>query len=123
MENILDDDSITPEYLEELSKSFFKQANEMRSKDNEDGSENNGNNGNNGNNNGNNIENINTNPKKGSGMFTSQKEFAKLLTFLVQLHAGNNSKKLKNNINQLLKSLYNSKQISELVYKNLIAAI
>ena len=33
-------------------------------------------------------------PKKGSGMFTSQKEFAKLLTFLAQLHAGNNSKKL-----------------------------
>ena len=116
MENILDDDSMTPEYLEELSKSFFKQANEMRSKDNEDDSENNGNNGNN-------IENINTNPKKGSGMFTSQKEFAKLLTFLAQLHAGNNSKKLKNNINQLLKSLYNSKQISELVYENLITAI
>ena len=40
--------------------------------------------------------------QKGSGMFTSQKEFAKLLTFLAQLHAGNNSKKLKNNINQLL---------------------
>ena len=100
MENILDDDSITPEYLEELSKSFFKQANEIRSKDNEDGSKNNGNNGNN---NGNNIENINTNPKKSSGMFTSQKEFAKLLTFLAQLYAGNNSKKLKNNINQLLK--------------------
>ena len=62
-------------------------------------------------------------PKKGSDMFTSQKRFAKLLTFLAQVHAGNNSKKLKNNINQLLKSLYNSKQISELVYKNLIAAI
>ena len=52
MENILDDDSITPEYLEELSKSFLKQANEMRSKDNKDDSENNGNNGND---NGNNI--------------------------------------------------------------------
>ena len=62
-------------------------------------------------------------PKKGSGVFTSQKEFAKLLTFLAQLHARNNSKKLKVNINQLLKALYNSKQISELVYKNLIAAI
>ena len=62
-------------------------------------------------------------PKKGSGMFTSQKDFAKLLTFLAQLHDGNNSKKLKNNINQLLKELNNSKQISELVYKNLIAAI
>ena len=32
--------------------------------------------------------------KKGSGMFTSQKAFAKLLTFFAQLHAGNNSKKL-----------------------------
>ena len=62
-------------------------------------------------------------PKKGSGMFASQREFVKLLTFLAQLHAGNNSKKLKNNINQLLKALYNSKQISELVYKNLITAI
>ena len=62
-------------------------------------------------------------PKKGRGVFTSQKEFAKLLNFLAQLHAGNNSKKLKNNINQLLKSLYNSKQISELVYKNLITAM
>ena len=62
-------------------------------------------------------------PKKGRGMFTSQKEFAKLLTFLAQLHAGNNSKQLKNNLNQLLKSLYNSKQISELVYEKLILVI
>ena len=62
-------------------------------------------------------------PKKDSGVFASQKEFAKLFTFLAQLHAGNNSKKLKNNINQLLTVLYNPKQISELVYENLIAAI
>ena len=61
--------------------------------------------------------------KKGSSVFTSQKEFARLFTFLAQLHAGNNSKKLKNDINQLLKALYKSKQISKLVYKNLIAAI
>ena len=113
IENVLDDDSITPEYLEELSQNFFKLANAMRRKDNEDDRENNGNNGNNNrnnngnndgnngnNNNGNNIGNINTNSKKGSGMFTSQKEFAKLLTFLAQLHVGNNSKKLKNDINQ-----------------------
>ena len=56
-------------------------------------------------------------------MFTSQKEFAKLLTFLAQLHAGNNSKTRKNDINQLLKALYKSKQISKLVYNNLIKAI
>ena len=61
--------------------------------------------------------------KKGSGMFTSQKAFAKLLTSLAQLHAGNNSKKLKIDINRLLKALYKSKQISKLVYENLIAAI
>ena len=61
--------------------------------------------------------------QRGSGMFTSQKEFEKLLTFLAQLHAGNNSKKIKNDIKRLLKTLYKSKQISELVYKNLIAAI
>ena len=77
----------------------------------------------NGNDNGHDNGNINTNPKKGSSMFTSQKEFAKFLTFLAQLHARNNSKKLTNDINQLLKALYNSKQISELVYENLIAAI
>ena len=62
-------------------------------------------------------------PKKGNSVFASQKEFARLLTFLAQFRAGNNSKKLKNNINKLLKALYNSKQISELVYKNLITAI
>ena len=56
-------------------------------------------------------------------MFASQKEFAKLLTFLAQLPAGNNSKKLKNDINRLLKALYNSKEISELVYENVITAI
>ena len=62
-------------------------------------------------------------PKKGSGVFASQKMFVKLLTYLAQLHAGNNSKKLKNDVNQLLKTLCNSKQISELVYENLIASI
>ena len=58
-------------------------------------------------------------PKKGSGVFNLQKKFAKLLTFLAQIYAGNNSRKLKNDINELLKALYNSKQISKLVYKNL----
>ena len=56
-------------------------------------------------------------------MFTSQKAFAKLLTSLAPLDAGNNSKKLKNDIKRLLKALYKSKQISKLVYENLIAAI
>ena len=87
--NILNDDSITPEYIEKLSNKFFKLANEMRSKDNDDngndndddnddnddnGNDDNDDNDDNGNDNG----NINNNSKKGSGMFTSQKEFAKL---------------------------------------------
>ena len=50
IENILNNDFITSEYLEELSKNFFKQANAMRTQDNEDDSEDNGNNGNNGHN-------------------------------------------------------------------------
>ena len=105
--NILNDDSITPEFIEKLRNKFLKLANEMRSKDNEDDSENNddddddddSDDNDDNDDNGNDNENINTNPKKGSGMFTSQKEFAKLLTFLAQLHAGNNSKKFENDIN------------------------
>ena len=119
--NILNDDSITSEYIDKLSNKFFKLANEMRSKDNDDHDDNDDNDDDDDDNDDN--GNINTNSKKGSGMFTSQKEFAKLLTFLAQLHAGNNSEKLKNDINQLLKVLYNSKQISEFGYEKLIAVI
>ena len=42
---------------------------------------------------------------------------------LVQLKAGNNSEKLKNEIIQLLYSLYRSKKRSETIYNNLINAI
>ena len=47
-------------------------------------------------------------PKKGRGVFTSQKDFAKLLTFLAQLLTNNSSKELINNIKQLVKNLYDS---------------
>ena len=40
--------------------------------------------------------------KKGRGVFTSQKEFAKLLTFLAQLLTNNSSKKLISDIEQLI---------------------
>ena len=39
---------------------------------------------------------------------------------LAQLKAGNNSKKLKNEIRQLLYSLYRSKNMTKQVYNNLI---
>ena len=55
-------------------------------------------------------------PKKGSDVFTSQKEFAKLLTFLAQLLTNNSSKKTINDIKQLINNLYDNKQITKQVY-------
>ena len=42
---------------------------------------------------------------------------------LAQLKAGNNSEKLKNEIRQLLYSLYRSKKLSKTIFNNLINAI
>ena len=55
-------------------------------------------------------------PKKGSGVFTSQKEFAKLLTFLAQLLTNNSSKELINDIKQLITNSHDNKQITKQVY-------
>ena len=57
--------------------------------------------------------------QKGSGTFTYQNKFVKLLTLLTQLLTKNNSKKLKDDINQILKELYNSKQITKQVFNML----
>ena len=61
----------------------------------------------------------------GSGLkiLTPQQMFTRLPILLAQIKAGNNSRELKNEIRQLLYSLYRSKQISKTVYKNLIATI
>ena len=61
--------------------------------------------------------------QKGSEMFTYQNKFIKLLTLLMQLLTRNNSKKLKDDINQILKELYNSKQITKQVYNILNKSI
>ena len=64
--------------------------------------------------------------QKGSGTFIYQNKFVKLLTLLTQLFAKNtarNSKKLKDYINQMLKELYNSKQITKQVYSMLNKSI
>ena len=42
---------------------------------------------------------------------------------LAQLNAGNNSEKLKNEIRQLLYSLYRSKKLTRQLYKSLIDII
>ena len=54
--------------------------------------------------------------QQGSSVFTYQNKFLKLLTLLTQLLPKNNSKKLKYDISQVLKELYNSKQITKQVY-------
>ena len=68
--------------------------------------------------------------KKGWGVFTSQKTFAKLLTFLAQLLTNNtaeptarSSKKLISNIEQLINNLYENKQITKQVYNMLNKSI
>ena len=46
--------------------------------------------------------------------------FSRLPISFAQLEAGNNSNKLKNEIRQLLYSLYRSKNMTKQVYNNLI---
>ena len=60
---------------------------------------------------------------EGLKILTPQQMFTRLPILLVQVQAGNNSQKLKNEIRQLLYFLYRSKKISKTVYKNLIATI
>ena len=61
----------------------------------------------------------------GSGLkiLTPQQMFTRLPILIAQIKTGNNSRELKNEIRQLLHSLYRSKQISKTIYKNLIATI
>ena len=64
--------------------------------------------------------------QKGSRTFASQNKFVKLLTLLTQLLTKNtarNFKKFKDDINQILKESYDSKQITKQIYNNLIKAI
>ena len=62
-------------------------------------------------------------PGSGLKILTPQQMLARLPISLAQVRAGNNSQKLKNEMRQLLYSLYRSKKISKTVYKNLIATI
>ena len=68
-----------------------------------------------------------SNNKKQSGqglkILTPQQMLSRLLISLAQLKKGNNSEKLKNEIGQLLYSLYKSKKLSKTIHKYLINAI
>ena len=60
---------------------------------------------------------------KGLKILTPQQMLGRLPTSLAQLKAGNNSEKLKNEIRQLLCSLYRSKKLNKIIYENLIKII
>ena len=59
----------------------------------------------------------------GLKILTPNQMLSRLPISLAQLKAGNNSEKLKNEIRQLLYSLYRSKKLTKNVYNNLINAI
>ena len=63
--------------------------------------------------------------KSGEGLkiLTSNQMLSRLPITLAQLEAGNNSEKLKNEIRQLLYSLYRSRNMTKQVYNNLIKYI
>ena len=63
--------------------------------------------------------------QKGIGLkiFTPNQMLSGLPISLAQLKAGNNSKKLKNEIRQLLYSLYRLKKLTKTIYNHLINII
>ena len=71
------------------------------------------------------ILKVNEKNQQGQGIkiLTPNQMLNRLPIALAQLQAGNNSNKLKNEIRQLLYSLYRSKNITEQVYKSLIGTI
>ena len=57
---------------------------------------------------------------KGIKILTPNQMLSRLPITLAQLKAGNNSDKLKNEMRQLLYSLYRSKNMTKQIYNNLI---
>ena len=68
------------------------------------------------------ILNFNEQNQQGKGLsiLTPQQMLSRLPIALAQLKVGNNSEKFKNEIRQLLYSLYHSKNMTKRVYNNLI---
>ena len=60
---------------------------------------------------------------KGLKILTPSEMLSRLPIFLAQLEAGNNSEKLKNEIRELLYSLYRLKNLTKKAYNNLIKYI
>ena len=68
------------------------------------------------------LRNMN-NEGKGLKVLSKNQMFSRLPTLLAQIPAGNNSKSLKNELRQLIYSLYRSKALTKTVYNNLIKVI
>ena len=62
-------------------------------------------------------------PGRGLKILTPNQILSRLPISLAQLKAGNNSEKLKNEIRQLLYSLYRSKKLTKQLYKSLVDII
>ena len=60
---------------------------------------------------------------KGLKILTNKQMLNRLPILLAQIQAGNNSKKLKNGLRQILYSLYRSKTLTKTVYNNSIKVI
>ena len=71
------------------------------------------------------ILDFNERNQEGQGLkiLTPSQLLSRLPISLAQLKAGNNSEKLKNEIRQLLYSLYRSKKLTTNIYKSLIDII
>ena len=71
------------------------------------------------------VDNILYFNQSGQGLkiLTPNQMLSRLPITLAQLKAGNNSEKLKNEIRQLLYSLYRSKKLTKQLYKSLIDII
>ena len=61
--------------------------------------------------------------RQGLKILTPNQMFSRLPISLAQLKAGNNSEKLKNEIRQILYSLYRSKKHTKQLYKSLVDII
>ena len=72
-----------------------------------------------------NIKSGSDTSKKGEGLkiLTNKQMLNRLPILLAQIQAGNNSKSLKNELRQILYSLYRSKVLTKTVYNNLIKSI
>ena len=61
--------------------------------------------------------------RAGLKILTNKQMLKRLPIVLAQIQAGNNSNKLKNEVRQILYSLYRSKVLTKTVYNNLIKSI